>query len=60
MLLVYASKMPELLESNIPILESMMDEYLKDNPEKDKNYSKLHLNLVKLFDAVKSKNLKAT
>lgn len=60
MLLVYASKMPELLESNIPILESMMNEYLKDNPEKDKNYSKLHLNLVKLFDAVKSKNLKAT
>jgi hypothetical protein len=56
LLLTFSSKMPQDLERCFAIIESLYTAALKDTPEIELNYSMLHLGLVKIFMAVKSKN----
>lgn len=48
--------MPQDLERCFAIIDSLYTAALKDVEEKDLNYSMLHLGLVKIFMAVKSKS----
>lgn len=48
--------MPEELDKNIPIIESMIDECLRESEDKEHNFTYLHFNLLKIFKAVKLKD----
>ena len=60
MLLSYSTKMPELIDSNIIVLSSMLEEYTKNHEEKELKYCDMHLGLIKLFQACKSKDVNKT
>ena len=60
LLLYYWAKMPEELDRNIPIIESMLDECLKECEEKEHNFSYLHFKLLLIIREVKLKNIEDT
>ena len=47
--------MPEELDINIPIIESMIDECLRECEDKEHSLVYLHFNLLKVFRAVKQR-----
>ena len=55
LLLWFCAKMPEELDINIPIIESMIDECLRECEDKEHSLVYLHFNLLKVFRAVKQR-----
>lgn len=60
MVLTYAAKMPDELENRKAILESIIDDEIRDNPEKDVNFCVLHTCLLRIFRSTKMQDKELT